>query len=323
MKLSVTQKTFEFYLVELGFNYKIIQYKILIQTIRTIIFREIQENILSNSLINYLDSTFIKYPPIIIFNNQNIIDDIKEEYLLNLINSGRLDLHFKDINKKYSKDIQIQAYQIKLIKERNKPNRDFYLSLIKYKKLVKQCLNENYFTLSETEILELTNSKTFIIPTDQEDLEKIIKKSIEILGNNADLNFINTSNIIDMSYLFSLSRFNGDISEWDTSSVKYINNMFESSDFNGDISNWDTSNVINMIRVFPYSKFNQDILNWDTSNVVHMSAMFRDSNFNQDISTWNTSKVKYMNSMFKNSPFNKNISDWDFNSLTHSLSELH
>lgn len=83
-------------------------------------------------------------------------------------------------------------------------------------------------------------------PKTKKELEKIIKETIEEQGNNADLNFIDTSLIINMEYLFKNSRFNGNISEWDVSNVLSMTGMFANSSFNGDISNWNTSSVIYM-----------------------------------------------------------------------------
>ena len=40
------------------------------------------------------------------------------------------------------------------------------------------------------------------IVKDKKELKQIIKKSIKIFGNECDLNWVDTSQIIDMSYLF-------------------------------------------------------------------------------------------------------------------------
>ena len=121
-------------------------------------------------------------------------------------------------------------------------------------------------------------------PKSKQELVKIIKEFIDKNGKKANLNFIDTSLITDMSNIFSIPfcRF-----------------------FNGDISTWNVSNVRNMDDMFKNSAFNGDISEWDVSNVEYMSSMFENSRFNGDISTWNTSNVEDMDSIFKNSPLEK------------------
>ena len=71
-------------------------------------------------------------------------------------------------------------------------------------------------------------------------IKEIVKSEIKRLGNNADLNHIDVSQVTDMSYLF------------------------EESEFNGDISNWDVSNVTNMRAMFDHSTLKEaDNLPWD------------------------------------------------------------
>ena len=83
-----------------------------------------------------------------------------------------------------------------------------------------------------------------------ETIKEIVKSEIESLGNNADLNHIDVSQVTDMSYLFEESEFNGDISNWDVSNVTDMEGMFWDSKFNGDISNWDVSSVKSMSYMF-------------------------------------------------------------------------
>ena len=83
--------------------------------------------------------------------------------------------------------------------------------------------------------------------------------------------------------------FNQDIGSWNTSNVNDMSWMFTSATaFNQDIGSWDTSNVTNMYRMFGGAEvFNQDIGSWDTSNVLDMQYMFYNAEvFNQDISNW-------------------------------------
>ncbi|EOA06936.1 Hypothetical protein, predicted transmembrane protein, DUF285 family [Mycoplasma yeatsii 13926] len=85
------------------------------------------------------------------------------------------------------------------------------------------------------------------------------------------------------------------IEKWDTSNITDMSYMFTTSEnFNQDISNWDVSNVTNMSNMFLFAKkFNQDISSWNVSNVTDMSGMFASAeNFDQNISNWDVKKVE-------------------------------
>ena len=126
-------------------------------------------------------------------------------------------------------------------------------------------------------------------PKTYNELKELVDKLIKERGNDADLNDIDTSEITDMSYMFTYSSFDGDISQWDVSNVKNMQEMFYNSKFtgeNGDISNWDVSNVNNMKYMFCYSEFNVDISNWDVSNVKDMSFMFTNTPLEKNPPKW-------------------------------------
>ncbi len=85
-------------------------------------------------------------------------------------------------------------------------------------------------------------------PKTKEELISAIEKEIDLQGDDADLNCIDTSAITDMSNLFGLRYgfccFEGDVSKWNVSKVTDMSGMFfENQYFNGDISQLEDSNV--------------------------------------------------------------------------------
>ena len=80
-----------------------------------------------------------------------------------------------------------------------------------------------------TERLKITSNSRSATPrpTSKNELELLIQEELELQGPDADLNFIDTSEITDMSYLFwGLNIGNIKIDQWETSNVKYLSNMF-------------------------------------------------------------------------------------------------
>ena len=60
-----------------------------------------------------------------------------------------------------------------------------------------------------------------------DNIKKIVKEQVELLGNEADLNHLDVSKVTSMSGLFRESQFNGDISKWDVSNVTDIEKIFD------------------------------------------------------------------------------------------------
>lgn len=152
-------------------------------------------------------------------------------------------------------------------------------------------------------------------PKNKEELKKIISEAIAKCGRFVDLNFIDVSQITDMSHLFEESNFNGDISRWDVSNVTNMERMFRKSKFNGNISNWDVSNVTNMEGLFASSAFAGDVSNWNVSNVTNMRSVFFMTPFKGDISRWDVSNVTNMRTMFYQAEFNGDISAWNVSNV--------
>ena len=127
--------------------------------------------------------------------------------------------------------------------------------------------------------------------------QELIENIKELLDKGeTNLNCIDTSDIIDMSRIFSRIRF--DIR-------KTLGNI--------DVSKWNVSNVENMEYMFyNYKKFNCDLSNWDVSNVTSMKYMFFDcQNFTgKGLENWDVSKVEDMTDMFKNCTLLKNTPSW-------------
>src|SRR5574344_2020899 len=83
-------------------------------------------------------------------------------------------------------------------------------------------------------------------PKYKDTLKKLLKRMIEVRGDEGDFNDIDTSDIKDMESLFDYKKkFNGDITGWNVSNVEYMNCMFyNATSFNQPIGNWDVSSVI-------------------------------------------------------------------------------
>ena len=151
-----------------------------------------------------------------------------------------------------------------------------------------------------------------------------------------DLSKLDTSEITDMSHIFTNSKFNdihstngiglhnGDISNWDVSNVTDMRGMFAFAEkFNRPLNKWDVSNVTNMDGMFTCTrKFDQALNNWNVSNVTNMHGMFEYAlKFNQILNSWNVSNVTNMSEMFFGTPFNQALDNWNVSNVT-SMSRM-
>ena len=118
-----------------------------------------------------------------------------------------------------------------------------------------------------------------------------------------DLNWIDVSNIKDMTKLFFNINRPYNISKWDVSNVKHMWEMFEYSNCDWDIADWDVSNCIDFHGMFANTKhFNCDLSKWNVSEGLEFNYMFYNSNYNNDLSSWNIAEDAYIESMFHSCP---------------------
>lgn len=151
------------------------------------------------------------------------------------------------------------------------------------------------------------------------ELIRICLNECKTNGNDADLNFIDVSQIEDMSHLFVNADMRMDISGWDVRNVRNFDTMFAGSSIFCNLSMWEFGDTVTMNSMFKQTKFTDDSQNalsvWDVSNVRMMSSMFAGSNFNGDISQWDVSNVIDFSRMFEgNCTFNRDISMWNVKS---------
>lgn len=161
-------------------------------------------------------------------------------------------------------------------------------------------LNEDQSTYT----IYLQGSRKIIAPENS----AYLFAGFDVLESIEGLEYLDTSQVTDMSYMFSycsnLTSLN--LSNFDTSSVINMNDMF-SNCFNLtelDVSGFDTSNVTDMSSMF-YFCFNLKTLNlknFNTSKVENMNSMFYhcENITNLDLSSFNTSNVTDMDWMFSN-----------------------
>ena len=123
--------------------------------------------------------------------------------------------------------------------------------------------------------------------------------------NITGLNKMNSTNVTDMSYMFSnLASMSAlDVSVVNTSSVTNMEGMFMTNNLtNLNVSGFDTSKVTNMSKMFKESSnlTSLNINGFNTANTNNMSQMFMDCGniTSLNVSAFNTSNVTNMSAMF-------------------------
>ena len=114
-------------------------------------------------------------------------------------------------------------------------------------------------------------------PKSKTELRSLIEQELKRQGSDADLNFIDTKEIADMSYLFNGLHIRYiKIDEWNVSNVTDMDGMFMGCcELNADLSIWDTKNVRRMNRMFSSCfDFKCDLSSWNASNVIYYNNIF-------------------------------------------------
>ena len=186
-------------------------------------------------------------------------------------------------------------------------------------KTLQQYINEY---LIKKKIDKIRGIQILYTPKTKYELKNNIKELLN--QGETDLNYIDTSNITDMSELFwdiEIDGKNIDVSKWDVSNVKNMKLMFRSKDkFNCDLSNWDVSNVEEMDKMFDecYEFEGNGLENWNVSNVKYTNLMFHNCfEFNCDLSNWDVSNVEDMRAIFVDckSFEGKGLDKWDVSNV--------
>lgn len=150
-------------------------------------------------------------------------------------------------------------------------------------------------------ISKKTNLKEYYFPKTKEELIDNIKTVIRNSPKKRtiDLNCIDVSNIIDLSYVF-----------------QNINQTYKL--FKIDVSSWNVSNVTNMRKIFSDCKsLETDISMWNVNKVENLSfAFFNCKKFNCDLSKWNPKNLKELTAAFAGAEnLNCYLSSWDISNL--------
>jgi surface protein len=129
----------------------------------------------------------------------------------------------------------------------------------------------------------------------------------------------NTSECVNMDWLFSYSPYDTSVDNWNTSNVTsmigtfYGGNTAGNLSYNKPLNNWNVSKVTDMTYMFAdnYS-FNQPLNNWNVSNVSNMSGLFSGTqSFNQPLNNWNVGNVSNMYGTFNDAfSFNQDLTSW-------------
>ena len=131
------------------------------------------------------------------------------------------------------------------------------------------------------------------------DQDKDIDNDIRIIPSKSDgTSLLDTSNVTDMSNMFSSCKNLTNIPLLDTSNATNMKYMFIECENLITVPNFNTLNVTNMYGIFNGCKNLTIVPNFNTSNVTDMQYMFSDCNKLTTVPNLDTSNVTNMQYMF-------------------------
>lgn len=124
---------------------------------------------------------------------------------------------------------------------------------------------------------------------------------LNFCGSYTAFNY-NTSNVIDMSYMFAVGGIGAltTAPDMDTSNVTNMEGMFQTASKLQHIPNYNTAKVTTMSYMLWHTSNLLDVPNLDMSNVTNISHMFDNCYKLINIPNFNTIKVTNMHSTFMN-----------------------
>lgn len=185
--------------------------------------------------------------------------------------------------------------------------------------------DKDYFEYDDNGILRLKrNAPTGKIPqpADIVDYSMMFSHiaSVDGVYDLSDWDMSEALSTVGMFFSCRVKSF-GDLSKWNTSNIKDMSSMFSRSNIKDGvegISNWDVSNVNSMSAMF--DKFTTPTIgaldNWNVSNVQFMMSMFAECKIDYplNLSKWDMSSVVRADNMFNGSDIKSvgDISNWLF-----------
>ena len=140
----------------------------------------------------------------------------------------------------------IEAFDFNSVKKQNK-KVNVVDTVLKY--IIPKINNREKLSQDDYDNI-LKNSVGIYKVSENKELKDLIDYFIEQFGNECNLNWIDVSNVTDMSFMFYASKFTGDISQWNVSNVIDMSYMFKNSKFNNDISKWNVYINCNTSDIF-------------------------------------------------------------------------